>query len=268
MAAHKLLQGRRTRAMSKFNDQTGGRYWQNYFERDVVFNVMIKQHLSALARDVKRRLRFLDIGAGPGCGALLLFQLGIKALVVGFEPSDTHCDGVLLANELDSEESTVTYIPKRGSFKKVSVLDDTCKYDAILLLRSAHEIVESMQNRQEFFQMLGFIIGRFLRPNGTLIIAEPQYSDEITADPEAYKSEIALIRQYQEQTLGHSHHPSEYISHEEMCIFMERRGLQLTKKSIVDNLNVLKWLVEQGLTLESSTNIFYCMSFIYPEAVL
>lgn len=256
------------RAMSKFNDQSGGRYWENYFNRDQAFNTIIQEHLMDLATGVTKRLRFLDIGAGPGCGAMLLFQLGIKSLVVGYEPSDTCFDGTKLAEELDSEESTVTYISNRGSLKSVYELRDTVKYDVILLLRSAHEIAESMKCRRSFLQMLGVVIGRFLKTNGTIIVAEPQYSEEITSSPDEFEDVIALVRQFQEETLGHSHHPSEYIPHQEMCEFMGRRGLQLTKQTIIENSNVLSWLHERGTDLEKSTNIFYCMSFLFPAPEL
>lgn len=250
--------------MSKFNSQAGGRYWENYFNRDRIFNQTIKQHLLNLAQGVTKRLRFLDIGAGPGCGAMLLFQLGIKSLVVGYEPSDTYFDGTQLAEQLDSAESTVTYIPMRGTLKSVYEIRDTAKYDAILLLRSAHEIAESMRGRQEFLQMLGVVIGRFLKPNGTIIVAEPQYSEEITSSPDEFEDVIALVRQFQEETLGHSHHPSEYIPHQDMREFMERRGLRLIKQTLIENLKVLSWLNDRGAGLQRSTNIFYCMSFLFP----
>lgn len=148
----------------------------------------------------------LDIGGGPGMGARIIDEMGIKAIVTNIEPSTTIND---VPNLL-----SVEYIPLHISLKEA--LDTRMPYtaDCILMVSSAHEIalcnnMGSMENKKMFFHDLDSFIRKNLAPGGKVILGFPNYRKD------ASMAEIEHQRRLTESLLGHSHPPDELFTIEE-----------------------------------------------------
>lgn len=237
----------------KFNQQSGGDYWENYFRRDKEFYDTIKKHMSKYIP--RRDTRGLDIGAGPGVGARLLVDLGFATRLTGLEPSQTHLDGKRLSEELLSQKSSVEYHVENGGIADVDVYSRAV-FDYILILRASHEIGESLGSKESFFSELSRIPQSLKKP-GFLIIAEPQYSEDI--NPEEV---VKKVQKYQLENIGHCHVPDDYINAREMRIQIEKLGLQLKEETILPNGKLLDYLRSEEMSIEESPCSFYVQTFM------
>jgi len=237
----------------KFDQHNKGAYWERYFEKDRKFYDTIKNHIAAALSMGKSA--GMDIGAGPGVGAKLLDDLNIKTIIYGYEPSETSADGTVFAEELRLKNSTVEYRPIHCGMEKIQTPEND-SLDYILALRTAHEIAESMNSRDKFFNELCRLLGG-LKKQGSIIIAEPQFSDSFASQPEMLK----LIQAYKQEKIGHSHVPSDYITDIEMKKHMEEAGLNLINENIIPDEKLLDYLVEQGFILKESPCYFYVQTF-------
>lgn len=186
--------------ITKFN----GVDYQNTFARRIsVMHGLVKDVLSV---QIKNGNHIIDIGGGPGMGARIIDEFGIKATVANIEPSTTIDDVPHLPH--------VEYLPLKMSF--VEALDARMPFsgDCLLIVSSAHEIAlchndSAAGNKKIFFSCLNRFIQKNLRQNGKVIIGFPNY--KTGASP----SEIARQRKLTESLLGHSHPPEELFSVEE-----------------------------------------------------
>ncbi len=184
----------------KFN---GVDYKNTFAQRISAMHKLVGQVLSA---QICNGDHILDIGGGPGMGARIIDEMGIKATVTNIEPSTTINDVPDLLS--------VEYISLQISLKEA--LDTRMPYsaDCILMVSSAHEIalcnnLGSMENKKMFFHDLDSFIRKNLVPGGKMIIGFPNYRKD------ASMAEIEHQRRLTESLLGHSHPPDELFTIEE-----------------------------------------------------
>ncbi len=244
-------------AYKKFDKHQNGKYWENYFNKGIDFYRLIQDHMQESLGG--RSTKGLDVGAGPGVGARLAADAGLETLIIGYEPSDTHKDGEKLAEELKADESPTVYLPRTGGIEAISGIEEN-SLDYIVILRACHEIADSVGGKEVFMQYLSRLIP-LLKPEGKIIVGEPQFSPEITENPENYQDLIKEVQNYQEKAIGHSHVPSDYITFSELENEFERAGLILERRDFLEHKPVLNHLREQGYTLEKSPNMFYVETF-------
>lgn len=249
-----------TRAHEKFSPLRE-RYEENYVRRSQEFYGLIQDHMSSVLGG--RETKGLDIGAGPGVGALLAAKAKLKTTLIGYEPSDTHLDGQALAKELENEGGPTRYIAIQGGIDKISGIEKA-SLDYVTILRAAHEIVGSLGGKEKFFSELGRI-AKYIKPGEFLIIGEPQYSEKITEEvaknPDAHSELIAAVQKIQEYTIGHSHVPQDYITHTDLKTMLEGMGFFLKLFKALPHKSILEDLKKEGFSLDSSPNIFYVATF-------
>lgn len=239
----------------KFDQQSQGKYWVNYFKGDKEFYDKIKEHIKKSIPN--KETLGLDIGAGPGIGALLIEKIKFKTKLVGFEPSKTSLDGKRLAEEFSKKDAHIKYIAKKGNISEIKV-SKTNPLDYLLILRASHEIAESLGGKDKFFKEISRIISG-LKNKGILIIAEPQYSKNNVS-----KEIIKKVQEYQMKNISHCHVPSDYIQKDEMKSQLEKRGLKLINESVIQNNKLLKYLNSNGINIKESPCSFYIQTFQKP----
>ena len=148
----------------------------------------------------------IDMGGGPGIGAKLIDELGIKATVTNIEPSTMIYD--------IPELSTVDYIPIKISLQEARDARMPVTADCLLMVSSAHEIAlcnnaSPLENKKIFFQDLDSFIKTNLKSDGIIIIGFPNYKKGSS------RARIASQRRLIESILGHSHPPEELFTIEE-----------------------------------------------------
>lgn len=235
----------------KFDQHTGDSYMKNYFFKDKEFYSTISGHISEF---VHSESVGLDIGAGPGVGAMLISDLNLKTKLIGLEPSKTSSDGYKLSKKFSEENKLIEY-----ESIKAGILDfrnlEIDGFDYILILRASHEIAESLGGKREFFEELEMVLKK-LKNSGILIIAEPQYLEENPSE-----ELIKKVQEYQLNTIGHCHVPSDYISSSEMKKQIEKFDLKLVKESILPKNELVAYLNSNGLSVEKSPCGFYIQTF-------
>lgn len=190
-------------SITKFD---GMNYANTFAKKISVMHELVKSVLSDL---ISKEDNIIDIGGGPGIGAKIIDELGIKATVTNIEPSTTIYDVPQL--------SSVKYIPLKMSFKEARDTHMPYTADYLLMVSSEHEIAlcngrAPTENKKIFFRDLNKFIHKNLKQNGTLIIGFPNYRNG------ASKTEIAKQRRLTESILGHSHPPEEFFAIEEFSM--------------------------------------------------
>jgi len=247
---------------SKFDKHQGGKYNANYFEKNPEFYRLIKEHMQESLKG--RKTKGLDIGAGPGIGARIAAEIQLETMLDGHEPSDTHFDGEKLAEELRKDASNVIYVPKRGGIEDIEgIINESLDY--VLILRACHEIAGSVGGKEVFWQHLKNV-QKWIKKGGILIAGDPQFSQEITANPEGHAKLIREIQRYQEDLIGHSHVPADYFTYDEMERGCSEIELTPIKRDILEHADILRHLGEKGFSLESSPNLFYVETFVKNES--
>lgn len=237
----------------KFDALQKDEYRKKYFERDKEFYEEIKEHLwNALG---KRKTVGIDIGAGPGISAIILNKLRINTTLTGYEPSKTSNEGRKISKELIFSKSPTKYLAIKKSIQEIKTpIEDSLDY--ILILRAAHEIAESLGSKDTFFTEIKRLL-KGLKKLGIVLIADQQYAKEFRDDKEI----IHKVQKYQEQSIGHSHVPSDYIEDVEMKKAIKCLGLKLIKESIISNNVLLHYLENEKCTLKKSPCYFYICTF-------
>lgn len=237
----------------KFNQHAGsGAYLERYLERDGEFYGAIRNHIGRLIGE--KPTVGLDLGAGPGVGALIMESLDSPTRLIGAEPSLTHSDGAALSEQFLEEGGLVHYEARHQGIVEVSN-DELPELDYLLALRSSHEMAESIGGKDQLFEELGRIIEQ-LKQGGFLVVAEPQYSS-IPAD-----EVIAEIQRYQMSTIRHSHVPSDYITDREMEADLKALGLKLENETIIPNRKLLAHLKNAiGYASDESPCSFYVQTY-------
>jgi SAM-dependent methyltransferase len=200
----------------KFDKYGGKKYMEAYIKKFTNFYSKIEDIMGEyLIKNEK--LIGLDLGAGPGIGALLLDKQKINCTLYGLEPSKTSEEGSKFANQLKKDGSSVCYKAKRGVIqdleKEFEIKEESL--DFILILRTIHEIRESVGGEIELKSQLKDI-AKLLKKNGILIVADPQYNQKINSNPEKYREIINEMKILQKKTIGHSHEPKDYIPLEKL----------------------------------------------------
>ena len=135
----------------KFDYHNQGKYWKKFFKNDKEFYTSIQSHVLKHISDGNSI--GIDIGAGPGIGARIFANLGFKTKLTGFEPSKTSLDGEKLSKELIDIESPVEYYSEKNGIAGINTPQEN-SVDYILILRSSHEIAESLESKDSFFKEL------------------------------------------------------------------------------------------------------------------
>jgi hypothetical protein len=161
--------------------------YANTFAKKI--NVMHELVKSILSSQLREGDEIIDIGGGPGMGARIIEELGIKSTLINIEPSSTIDDIPRL--------SFVKYIPLKMTFKEALDAQMPCSASCLLMVSSEHEIAlcncgTANENKNIFLEDLNKFIHKNLKKNGT--------SGE----------EIEKQRRLTESILGHSH-PSEEL---------------------------------------------------------
>ena len=248
----------------KFNQLAGGEYWENYFGMNESFYSLIKDHMvESIQKTTQGTAKpiGIDLGAGPGVAAMLAFEANIKSTIFGYEPSDTHEDGVRLAAELTDSNDLNCYCPINEGIEKFIVDDYKCvPISFITALRSCHEMADSVGSKDRFFQLLSKVTS-LLVGGAPLIVGEPQYTEEITSNPEDYSDLIWEVQQYQMEVIKHCHVPLDYFTNGDMKLRMKGLGLELVREDISENNEVLEGLQRRGLDLQESPCLFYVQTY-------
>ncbi len=184
----------------------GMNYANTFAKKISVMHELVKSVLSDL---ISKGDNIIDIGGGPGIGAKIIDELGIKATVTNIEPSTTIYDVPHL--------SLVKYMPLKMSFKEALDMQMPYTADCLLMISSEHEIAlcngrAPIENKKIFLHDLNEFIYKNLKQDGTLIIGFPNYRNG------ASKTEIAKQRRLTESILGHSHPPEEFFALEEFSV--------------------------------------------------
>ncbi len=235
----------------KFDKYDKGKYWQAYFEKDKEFYNAIKKHMAVELK--KKETIGIDIGAGPGIGARLAFSLNLNTKLVGYEPSATWRDGKKLADEIARAKTAMKYISLNRAIQKIKN-PKVPALDYILVLRAAHEIAASLGSKGKFFREMKQV-SRGLKEGGVLIVAEPQFKDA-----KIRSSLLKKVQEYQQQKIGHSHIPSDYIPKEKMKQIFSKIGLRLTKETSMPDKRLNIYLKKQGINRESPI-FFYIQTY-------
>tara|TARA_Y100000034_G_scaffold132001_1_gene193972 strand:- start:8676 stop:9452 length:777 start_codon:yes stop_codon:yes gene_type:complete len=243
----------------KFDRFKGGSYSKKYVEKFREFHTQIGK---ALRNNLpkSRKLKGLDIGAGPGIGAKILDQLKFNVELYSIEPSKTYLDSVKLSKDLKKKKSSVKYMPKKGGISEIEEkfkLDEE-SLDFILFLRSLHEVKLSIGLRKLKTEIRS--LSSLLKDGGLIIVADPQYSKEINKNPSKYRGLILEIRKLQEKTIGHSHHPREYISSEDIEKLMPP-NIKKIKSLLFANKLFKKELEKKGIKTKSWAKGFHITIF-------
>ena len=219
---NKILCYYHTKMNSIFDNYANKKYEESFVKP-------IQRFYADMAYQLSQRLpkgaKVLDIGAGPGSLAKTLAeQTGLEATIYGFEPSQTHNDGVELSKQLQG--SNIHYIPKQGTITEVKDLFDLQGIDCIAFPRSSHEIAKSLGSKQIFFQEVEKLLS-YLKPFGLLMISDPTYALDIRIEPENHKEEVELARYLLERQIGHSDPVDILFSPLEIISQMEQLGCWL-----------------------------------------
>lgn len=193
--------------MNKSKDAFGkfdGIDYANTFARRI--SVMHELVKDILALHLRKNEEIIDIGGGPGMGARIIDEIGIKAAVVNIEPSTTIYDVPQL--------SSVKYIPLKMTLKEALSACMPITASCLLMVSSEHEIalcngMTPPENKKEFFHDLNEFIRKNLKKNGLLVLGFPNYRKG------ADKKEISKQRKFTEALMGHSHPPEEFFTIEE-----------------------------------------------------
>ena len=210
----------------KFDQHKDGRYWNNYFNKNIEFYRLIQDHIKEFLSD--QSTFGLDIGAGPGVGARLCADAGIETRLVGYEPSETHFDGVKFAEELKESRSSVFYEPYHGGITDIQLKSNL---DYMTILRASHEIAGSLKGKDRFIEELRKLTPK-LNKGGAIILGEPQFHNEIMENPQNYQSVISKVQKWQLENIEHYHVPSDYFTHKEMKQIIESIGFKLQREDI------------------------------------
>jgi len=247
---------------TKFSPLAHGEYWENYFRTNSKFYDLIKDHMEEGIRALTSPGMTpvgIDLGAGPGVGARLAFEANLKATIIGYEPSDTHEDGVLLAEEL-SQKSGVSYYPRKEGIEKMVMDDFDFPVSFMTALRSSHEMADSVGGKGSYFRMLGRAVSPLLE-GGIFIVGEPQFTHPITNNPEHYVNLIQEVQKYQMEVIKHCHVPSDYFTNDEMKSRMAKLNFELVREDVNDNEKVLEGLQEKGVDVQESPCQFYVQTY-------
>jgi hypothetical protein len=219
----------------KFNNQQGT-YLDNYFKTNQQFYKSIAKQMQLLKQDSIG----IDVGAGPGIGAMLADSIGLKTTIYGYEPSNTHFDGINLQKELQKKNSSVIYHPSQLGITGIKTPKEN-SLNYMLFLRSVHEINLDLKKENKIFQEINRL-SYGLKQGGTVVIADPYY------DYIPDRKTVELVQEYQMSTIKHKHEPHDYIH----CI-----DLQLKLEDVVGlkciNQNTVK-LDKLGKFLENKNS--------------
>ena len=187
-------------SITKFNDID---YANTFAKRISVMHELVR---SVLPGHLNNGDCVIDLGGGPGIGAKIIDGLGIEAMVINIEPSET-------VNEIP-RLSHVNYIPLRMTFKEALGSEMPCAAGCLLVVSSEHEIAlcngrTPDENKKIYLNDLHKFIRNNLRKNGTLIFGFPCYREG------ASDREIEIQRRMTESLLGHSHPREEFFTLEE-----------------------------------------------------
>lgn len=191
--------------MDTFKKFDGIDYVNTFAKRISIMHELVKDVLSD---HIRKGDEIIDIGGGPGMGARIIDELGIKATVTNIEPSATIHDVPQL--------SFVKYIPLKMTFKEALNTHMPYKADCLLLVSSEHEIAlcnggTALENKKEFFHDLKAFIRKNVKKNGCLVIGFPDYRKGASGE------EITRQRRFTESQVGHSHPKEELFTVEEFC---------------------------------------------------
>ena len=178
--------------------------YANTFAKKI--NVMHELVKSVLPGQLKEGEVIIDLGGGPGMGARIIEELGIKTTLINIEPSTTIYDVPRL--------SLVKYIPLKMTFKEALDAQMPCIASCLLMVSSEHEIAlcnggTANENKKIFLEDLNKFIHKNLKKNGSLVFGFPNYRKG------ASKTAINRQRRLTESILGHSHPPEELFTVDE-----------------------------------------------------
>jgi len=187
-------------SINKFDDTD---YANNFAKKINVMHELVK---SVLPGQIGEGDNIIDLGGGPGMGARMIEELGLKATLINIDPSTTIEDIPQL--------SSVNYIPLKLTFKEALDARMPFKASCLLMVSSEHEIAlcnggTAKENKKIFLEDLNNFIHKNLINNGSLVLGFPNYRKG------ASWSEIARQRRLTESILGHSHPPEELFTLEE-----------------------------------------------------
>ncbi len=246
-----------------FNRFAGGKYWASFVNNSMDFYGHVQ---AAVVAGLPNRnglpLRGIDIGAGPGIGAWLLADSGINATLVGYEPSNTHFDGLKLAKLLKREKSPLRYVPVHGGMSELlKDLRNEKPVDFILMTRAAHEIAMSLRGKPQFNAAMAELVTS-IRRNGVMIVADSEYNPKIYDHPRKYAHWMRLSQEWQMKYVGHSHIPSDYVRGKEMRRLAGRLGLKLVREYLGQYEAFFTYCNRRDPSVTESTNVFYVQTYL------
>ena len=132
--------------------------YANTFAKKI--NVMHELVKSVLSGQLSEGDVIIDLGGGPGMGARIIEELGIKATLINIEPSTTIYDIPQL--------SLVKYIPLKMTFKEALDAQMPCTASCLLMVSSEHEIAlynggKANENKKIFLGDLNKFIHKNLK---------------------------------------------------------------------------------------------------------
>tara|TARA_Y100000310_G_C20494878_1_gene721048 strand:+ start:93 stop:827 length:735 start_codon:yes stop_codon:yes gene_type:complete len=240
--------------MEHFDKLAGGKYKADYFDSDKVYYSTLAKHMDS---SFCRWGNLLDIGAGPGCSAMLAHDLGLELQINGLEPSELYNDSVALQKELIEKDSCVIYNPIKGGIE--SLEGYVRKLDGVIVSRALHEIARSLEGIDKIYDQL-VKTDSYVRKGGVFVVGEPQFTKE--ALEHHYSDEvIKAARKCTEAKYGHSSGPEEFINRDMFVGWMEKLGYSVILEDRIQDLTeTLDAVREAGFKLEKSPYESYIIS--------
>jgi ubiquinone/menaquinone biosynthesis C-methylase UbiE len=246
--------------MEHFDKLAGGKYKADYFDSD-------KEYYSALAEQIACSFGYgdiiLDVGAGPGCSAMLANDMDLEVKIIGLEPSDLYKDSEKLSSELKENGSCVDYVVVNAGVGKLDDLyrNTNLNLDGVIISRALHEIARSIGSIKGVYDQLK-TISRYVKKEGFFVVGESQFTKEAMEHP--YSDEvIKAARKCTEAKYGHSSGPEEFVTRDQFEEWMISLGYGIhTENNIEDLTETFDAVRDAGFKLEKSPYESYFLSMI------
>ncbi|MFA8451941.1 MAG: hypothetical protein ACEPOW_14695 [Bacteroidales bacterium] len=226
--------------MESFQKFEGIDYVNNFAVKINSMHQLVAKNLDEIIPN--NSINVIDIGGGPGIGAIIIDRLGKSAKMVNVEPS----------NNIDKipDLNLVEYSTLQLSFKEALIHQFPWKADMFLMISAAHEITLSnskttKENKEIFFQNIKDFIKTNSKLDALLSIGFPNYKFGVTEE------EVLKQREFVDSLMGHSHPPEEFFTIEEFVssftakpIIFDQTPMVLTGQSeketkLMENLQFL-----------------------------
>ena len=133
-----------------------------------------------------------------------------------------------------------------------------------MFLNSLHEIEASLPRRTDLPGVLKCVNFLLRSRGGIVIVGEPQYSSRYLEDLERDQAFISIdaIKKIDEERIGHSHDPREYINQRRVLDFFPSPGFRVLRQDVAENKGFNRhWNKHMDIPLPYSPKEFHITAF-------